>query len=106
MSTDYHFHGMTARADMIEALEQYVNVGMPLGDFLRSVVSNDLREACGRADHQNLHNIPALVAWLYNTDSVPGICWGSPQRYKDWLDRHAAIRAAKARASTESGDAP
>ena len=42
MAKDYHFREWRVRADMVAALEKYINYGYPLGDFLQAVVSNDL----------------------------------------------------------------
>lgn len=90
----YGFRSYYARPAMIAALLGYVTHGVPLGDFLRAVVSNDLFEAMGRADEDNLRNMPALVGFLYN--ECPTGCWGSPVRYNDWLAAKAQERAAAA----------
>ncbi len=80
----YPFQHFAARADMVLALRRYAYLHYPLGDFLRSLVSNDLFEALGRADQDNLHNLPALGAFVYN--ELPRSCWGSPQAYKAWVE--------------------
>lgn len=56
----------------------------PTGDFLTSLLENNLKESVMRADHMNL---TALVDWcrlLYNY--CPSGCWGSPAKVKTWLE--------------------
>lgn len=66
------------------ALLAYILDRHPIGDFLRAVLSNDLREAVGRADEINGLALRALVRWLYN--EAPGACWGSPDAVARWLE--------------------
>lgn len=53
------------------------------GDFVLSVLENDLAGACARADHANIKVLPAIVAYCYN--GIPGPCWGSPEIVQAWL---------------------
>jgi hypothetical protein len=62
---------------------RYIEHGVPPGHFLTAVVSNDLREACARADDENRRRIWEIVSWFYNEAPYP--CWGSPDRVRDWL---------------------
>lgn len=68
---------------VIPSIQRYVQHRIPTGGFLESVLSNDLREACGRADGQNRYLIYDIVHYLYN--NVPGQCWGSSERVSAWL---------------------
>ena len=68
-----------------ESIDAYIALGRPTGGFLEAVISNDLKEAIGRADSEALENIPHIVAYLYN--DCPGNCWGSPKRYNEWLQK-------------------
>ena len=61
---------------MIEGLVQYVMVGRPVGHFLRAVLSNDLKEACNRADEKNKTQLHAYIFFLFNYTPIG--CWGSP----------------------------
>ena len=83
MKTEYAFRGIRIRPDMLESLNAYIDHGRPVGDFLTAVLSNDLKEACGRADEDNLAALPAFVGYLYN--EAPIMCWGSHERMKAWL---------------------
>lgn len=67
---------------MMGGLERWIVHGTPPGDFLTAVLNNDLREAIGRADDENMRNLPAFVAYLYN--EAPGQCWGSPEKVELW----------------------
>lgn len=88
----YEYQGFRIREDMLAALTEYVERGVPVGDFLRAVICNDLVAACGQADSDNLKNIPAFAGWLYNR--CPSGAWGTVQAYHQWLDKHRIERAA------------
>lgn len=69
-------------------LTNYVEKHRRTGGFLEAVLSNDLKEAMGRADERSREGLFAIVCWLYN--EAPSTCWGSPERVSDWLraDEH------------------
>ena len=67
---------------MIDGLQRYIDHGIQPGSFLSAVLSNDLREAVGRADDTNIHCLPAYIRWLYN--EAPAMCWGSPEAVDSW----------------------
>lgn len=69
--------------NMIGGLKRYIENRIPPGSFLLAVLSNDLREACGRADDNNRRLIFETVAWLYN--EFPCNAWGSKEAVHDWL---------------------
>jgi len=69
----------------LETIERYVQRGIHTGDFLQAVISNNLREAIGRADHGNLWALKQIVQVFHNY--CPGECWGSFNAYKAWIDR-------------------
>lgn len=68
---------------MLRDLQAYVRHHRPVGHFLQAVITNDLKEACGRADSTNVKIIPVYVAFLYN--HAPANCWGSKELYQQWL---------------------
>lgn len=70
-------------AHIIPCIDRYVDHRIPTGGFLEAVLSNDLREAFGRADIQNRYLMFDIVSYLYS--EVPSACWGSPERVKNWL---------------------
>jgi hypothetical protein len=69
-------------AYMHPGLVAYITIGRPVGDFLTAVLSNDLRTAVNRADHQNRHALPAYVAFLQS--HAPDGCWGSAAMVAAW----------------------
>ena len=53
-----------------------------LGGFLKSLLSNDLMGAMGRADEVNLKALPDWGNFLHN--NVPSRCFGSPEAVNEW----------------------
>jgi hypothetical protein len=80
---DFVFRGHVIDEDTGEELTRYLREHCPTGSFLEAVISNDLREACGRADDRNLWHLPVLVAYLYN--EAPSAAWGSRDKYENWI---------------------
>lgn len=66
-----------------EGLANYIAHGVPTGDFLWAVLTNNLRGAVERADDDNIKIIPIYVHWLYNL--APAACWGSEAKVTAWL---------------------
>jgi len=79
----YHFQKFTIRPQMIAAIRRYVDEGLYPGGFLTAVICNDLNGAINRADDENLHNLPAFVAYFYN--QTPIGCWGSQENMRVWM---------------------
>lgn len=69
----------------LEALWLYINEGVPTGSFLEAVLTNNLRDAVGRADQQNTEALSALVSYLYN--ECPSQCWGSEERVENYAPK-------------------
>lgn len=72
---------------MQSALRRYVLQGLKPGDFLTAVICNDLRNAVGRADSDNLPLLKLYVQWFYNV--APGTCWGSRDIMVRWMEERA-----------------
>lgn len=64
-------------------ITDYVDHHIPTGSFLEAVLSNDLKEAFGRADLESRLGMYDIVSYLFNC--APESCWGSPEAYKAWL---------------------
>jgi hypothetical protein len=79
----YTFRSFYIPERMMPGLQRYIENHVPPGDFLREVICNNLRGAIGRADDENLVNLPAYVAFLYN--QAPDGCWGSKEKYEAWI---------------------
>lgn len=93
------------RPDTIDSIKRYIELGIPPGDFLWAVLTNDLREAFGRADEGNIRAMFEIVCWLWNY--APAMCWGDEERVKNWLDVKAKARMeTKAKAQQNGGPSP
>ena len=80
----YKFNQFYIPERMMPGIRRYVEHGVRPGDFLSAVIQNNLSEAIGRADTENLENIPAFVTYFYN--ECPLGCWGSPEKMKSWME--------------------
>jgi len=79
----FYFQGFAVPDYMQEGLKRYVEDRIPAGSFLSAVLANNLVEAVGMADVNNMANLPAYANYLYNY--APSDCWGSPEKVKAWL---------------------
>ena len=71
--------------EVVESLLRYWHRRIPTGDFLRAVLENDLRDACGRADDTNIRHLPGIVSFCWW--QLPSPAWGSPSKVAAWLAR-------------------
>lgn len=69
---------------MVGGVMRYIMDGITPGSFLLAVVSNDLREACARADPDNAARLVDYVFFLHNY--APPQCFGNPDRACDWIE--------------------
>jgi hypothetical protein len=79
---DFVFNGKMIPDRMCYALERYIEHHIRPGDFLQAVISNNLKEACGRADDVNVELLHVYVAYLYN--EAPSSSWGSKLLLDAW----------------------
>lgn len=82
----FSFNGMAVPEHTMGSLLHYIYEGRPTGGFLKAVINNDLKAACAKADKDNMANLPAIIAYLYNY--APSECWGFYDAYDDWIQRH------------------
>ena len=69
-------------------LDNYAQHHVPTGSFLRAVLENNLAESFAHADDDNARDMHEIVAYVYN--ELPGSCWGSPERVREWLEQKPA----------------
>lgn len=69
----------------IQSLNRYVNHGLMPGSFLTAVLSNDLMGAISHSDLNAQQNLVAICKYIYN--NLPGDCWGSRERVREYHDR-------------------
>lgn len=74
----------------LNSIQDYVEHGLPPGDFLTAVLENDLKEAFGRADDQNRPALFDIVAYCRNR--IPAVCWGSNENVTEWMKEKAEAR--------------
>ena len=79
----YKFRDFVIPDHMMDGLTRYIESGIPPGDFLSAVLSNNLHEAVTRADDENVKNLPAYLGYLVN--EAPSNCWGSREKVKEWI---------------------
>jgi len=72
------------RKNIVEGINRHVLLHEPKGDFITAVLSNDLREAFGRADNGNQKTMFQIVSYCHN--QIPGVCWGSSEKVKAWIE--------------------
>lgn len=67
---------------MRQSLIYYVLEGLEPGSFMSAVLSNDLAESVGRADHINREKLFNYVQFIYNV--MPSESWGSSEKIFSW----------------------
>ena len=82
---NYTFHTFYIPERMMPGLQRYIEDHVQPGDFLQAVICNNLKNAIDRADYENMVNLPAYVAFLYN--QAPAGCWGSKEIYHEWIKK-------------------
>lgn len=65
-----------------ETIDRFVQYGCNPGGFVTAVLENNLMEAVGRADSENLENLQDICSYIYN--KIPGNCWGSTSKIIEW----------------------
>ena len=85
----YCFRQWHIPARMMGGLERWIKHGKLPGDFLCAVLRNDLMVACQIADDENLANLPAYAAYLYN--EAPSQCHGSLEKVRAWSKKFAIL---------------
>lgn len=75
-----------------QTLDDYGKHGLPPGDCLLAVLSNDLFGAYQRADEQTTATMAAIVWYVVNR--LPRGCWGSKAAVEMWIEERRAERRA------------
>ncbi len=69
---------------MHDGVRLYVENGVEPGGFLYAVLTNDFKEACGRADSTNRECLFEWAGFIYN--ELPSQCQGSPEKVQAWIE--------------------
>ena len=70
---------------IIQGLLRYIEAGSTPGQFLRGVLENNLAQAVTYADKKSEQALCGLVKLI--THTVPGSCWGGPEKVKRWIQK-------------------
>jgi hypothetical protein len=73
------------------ALSDYIERGIPVGGFLHAVLSNNLFDAVGKADGQNLPALKDITGWIFT--QAPQGSWGSEALVLRWIQEHPSRKA-------------
>ena len=69
---------------MTDEIKRYMEYGEePSSEFLRALLSNDLKRTFRNADEDNYTRIHDWINWL--TWNVPACAWGSKDDYEFWV---------------------
>jgi hypothetical protein len=67
-----------------EGLVEYLAARRPVGSFLTAVLSNNLMDACVRADDLSRPHLVEIALFLLNY--APANAWGNEKAVFDWLE--------------------
>jgi hypothetical protein len=75
------------------SLIMYILEGLPVGDFLTALLTNDLKGTFQKADEENIKKIYQYVYFMWN--HAPIGCWGSLEKVQEWQN-HDGLKGLKA----------
>lgn len=81
------------KEDTILAFEDYINKGVPPGDFLYACLTDSLTKAVGSADLSNQRAIVDIAYLMYN--ELPSCCWGNKDKVDRYLNFKRVLRQFK-----------
>ena len=69
---------------IVMSIYRYVEGRVPVGGFLRAALQNDFVETINHyGERNNMQGLLELSKLIWNY--VPGNCWGSREKYMNWL---------------------
>ena len=83
MGGDMRINEFTIPTRTYDAISRYVNQRIATGDFLRAVLTNNLKSAVHHGDAYNLECLVDIVKVIYNY--APSTCWGDEDKVYRWL---------------------
>jgi hypothetical protein len=95
----YQFNGFHISERMLGGIRRYVEYGVMPGDFLRCVLSNDLKGAVANADRENMENLPAYVGYMVN--EMPEPSQGSLDKMLAWAKYKRDMRHERVQSTQE-----
>jgi hypothetical protein len=79
---------------MQEGVKRWIEFGVHPGSFLTAVLCNNLKDAVGQADGNNLAALQQWVTWFYQY--APSACWGSRLKFEAWAEHEGLHGIANA----------
>jgi hypothetical protein len=76
-----------------QELLRYKEHGIPTGDFLYAVLTNNLLAAFGCADEQNAMDMREIAMFVY--DELPSISHGTRERVGNWIRNKGLVGLEK-----------
>lgn len=70
---------------MLNLIREYLENGEYMGNFLTSVFANDLKNALGLADNDNIKLLNVYVSFV--VWKVPAECQGSYEKVNQWMEK-------------------
>lgn len=71
---------------MQSGIVDYIEKGVPAGQFLELIIKNDYPHA---AEHADMINLEYLLEYMnFFLYSAPAACWGSKENYDTWVAQH------------------
>jgi len=67
----------------LDQINNFVENGIPPGDFVNALLCNDLKKSFMYADDMNQVAMFKIVKYLYN--KIPMGCWGSQEKVNAWI---------------------
>lgn len=78
---------------MRQSLQRWITEGYEPGNFMQAVLQNRLDLAVLRADDLNISMLKNYVQFLQM--EAPEDCYGSPDKYNSWKNKHEERRAER-----------
>ena len=82
---DWDYFGEKIPERMADGIARYVIYGIPPGQFMVKVLSNDLMGAFNYADQHNKKLLDVYACLMFNI--LPFNCWGSEELVYEWSKR-------------------
>jgi hypothetical protein len=79
-----NFKGYQIPEHIKRQLAEYLDRGVPQGGFLYAVLTNNLHDAVGTANQEEIGCLRDIVSWVYMY--APEAATGSDARYLRWIN--------------------
>lgn len=86
---NFQFMGQRIPQRMVGGIRRYLEHGVKPGAFLYAVFCNDLKEAAGAADDENIRLLHVYAAFMYSV--MPRASQGSKELVDAWIAKKGGI---------------